>query len=153
MKKESSARRERHKMDREGPPKGVNLMRALKGTRAGSGEWLGRRTGGYWHLHQRTARSDFGMSNRERGSALSRITGMEVKQSRLAPPERSWPVEAGLPAQLEWMRRFVSGMSPTADSFILLAITLRPSVALYSIYRSEERRVGKECRSRWSPYH
>ena len=23
----------------------------------------------------------------------------------------------------------------------------------YSIYRSEERRVGKECRSRWSPYH
>ena len=21
------------------------------------------------------------------------------------------------------------------------------------IYRSEERRVGKECRSRWSPYH
>ena len=22
-----------------------------------------------------------------------------------------------------------------------------------SEYRSEERRVGKECRSRWSPYH
>ena len=22
-----------------------------------------------------------------------------------------------------------------------------------SNYRSEERRVGKECRSRWSPYH
>ena len=21
------------------------------------------------------------------------------------------------------------------------------------LYRSEERRVGKECRSRWSPYH
>ena len=25
--------------------------------------------------------------------------------------------------------------------------------ALVAIYRSEERRVGKECRSRWSPYH
>ena len=24
---------------------------------------------------------------------------------------------------------------------------------LESIVRSEERRVGKECRSRWSPYH
>ena len=24
---------------------------------------------------------------------------------------------------------------------------------LFSFYRSEERRVGKECRSRWSPYH
>ena len=24
---------------------------------------------------------------------------------------------------------------------------------IYSLSRSEERRVGKECRSRWSPYH
>ena len=24
---------------------------------------------------------------------------------------------------------------------------------LYVLARSEERRVGKECRSRWSPYH
>ena len=24
---------------------------------------------------------------------------------------------------------------------------------VYEIWRSEERRVGKECRSRWSPYH
>ena len=24
---------------------------------------------------------------------------------------------------------------------------------IYSLGRSEERRVGKECRSRWSPYH
>ena len=23
----------------------------------------------------------------------------------------------------------------------------------YAVNRSEERRVGKECRSRWSPYH
>ena len=23
----------------------------------------------------------------------------------------------------------------------------------FSYFRSEERRVGKECRSRWSPYH
>ena len=26
------------------------------------------------------------------------------------------------------------------------------TITLYP-YRSEERRVGKECRSRWSPYH
>ena len=24
---------------------------------------------------------------------------------------------------------------------------------VYPLFRSEERRVGKECRSRWSPYH
>ena len=26
-------------------------------------------------------------------------------------------------------------------------------VLLMALGRSEERRVGKECRSRWSPYH
>src|SRR2546429_3782166 len=31
------------------------------------------------------------------------------------------------------------------------AITLRPGDLILT--RSEERRVGKECRSRWSPYH
>ena len=28
-----------------------------------------------------------------------------------------------------------------------------PVVRLIELDRSEERRVGKECRSRWSPYH
>src|SRR5947207_7425491 len=26
-------------------------------------------------------------------------------------------------------------------------------LSVSQVYRSEERRVGKECRSRWSPYH
>ena len=29
----------------------------------------------------------------------------------------------------------------------------RPSLFDDPFFRSEERRVGKECRSRWSPYH
>ena len=33
-------------------------------------------------------------------------------------------------------------------------LKVAPQVAdLAKIFRSEERRVGKECRSRWSPYH
>ena len=34
-------------------------------------------------------------------------------------------------------------------------VTSRPggSPANVAVGRSEERRVGKECRSRWSPYH
>src|SRR3989338_6417683 len=32
------------------------------------------------------------------------------------------------------------------------ADTLCFGLAVFSIIRSEERRVGKECRSRWSPY-
>src|SRR3712207_7032017 len=33
------------------------------------------------------------------------------------------------------------------------ADTDEPSLSLTHRWRSEERRVGKECRSRWSPYH
>ena len=46
---------------------------------------------------------------------------------------------------------------------VMLAIAMKMGLVLYnemkadSSYeyatRSEERRVGKECRSRWSPYH
>ena len=30
---------------------------------------------------------------------------------------------------------------------------IEPATAAIAVLRSEERRVGKECRSRWSPYH
>src|SRR5256885_10553717 len=33
----------------------------------------------------------------------------------------------------------------------MVALTLSPHTTF--VQRSEERRVGKECRSRWSPYH
>src|SRR2546422_11685359 len=33
------------------------------------------------------------------------------------------------------------------------AYTVSPSGTPTTLERSEERRVGKECRSRWSPYH
>ena len=36
---------------------------------------------------------------------------------------------------------------------VLGKVFLSPSFVARRIYRSEERRVGKECRSRWSPYH
>ena len=32
-------------------------------------------------------------------------------------------------------------------------IQIRKEEVKLSLFRSEERRVGKECRSRWSPYH
>ena len=38
------------------------------------------------------------------------------------------------------------------DSFMTIWEN-RETVQFTSIERSEERRVGKECRSRWSPYH
>ena len=40
-----------------------------------------------------------------------------------------------------------------ATEEILLMLSLGGLSLLHLTPRSEERRVGKECRSRWSPYH
>ena len=46
----------------------------------------------------------------------------------------------------------------TGEAFIILLTIDHPSLSApirvsSDAVRSEERRVGKECRSRWSPYH
>ena len=41
-----------------------------------------------------------------------------------------------------------------ADQFEISRGVIREALTiLQAVLRSEERRVGKECRSRWSPYH
>ena len=42
-----------------------------------------------------------------------------------------------------------------AEMMTYLGYRWHPEYTVYEEYqdRSEERRVGKECRSRWSPYH
>ena len=35
----------------------------------------------------------------------------------------------------------------------LTIMAIGTSMPEFTVSRSEERRVGKECRSRWSPYH
>src|ERR1041384_7946340 len=45
----------------------------------------------------------------------------------------------------------VKGVCASADTKRLYVTTTRTMTAID--LRSEERRVGKECRSRWSPYH
>ena len=36
---------------------------------------------------------------------------------------------------------------------LVVGYVLIGAILLLRLARSEERRVGKECRSRWSPYH
>src|SRR5437867_8170419 len=48
----------------------------------------------------------------------------------------------------EGQRRYVESLSAYARQF--LGLMDKPDV---DAIRSEERRVGKECRSRWGPYH
>ena len=47
-------------------------------------------------------------------------------------------------------RSLERGVDALADA---VKVTLGPKGRNVVIDRSEERRVGKECRSRWSPYH
>src|SRR5438067_11453586 len=48
----------------------------------------------------------------------------------------------------------IAGDSFEMDAVGALRLSpLRRGLAIDSTVRSEERRVGKECRSRWAPYH
>src|SRR6478609_11874663 len=58
-----------------------------------------------------------------------------------------WSVEIGSPSlniNMGWRKNSVK----PGDM-----VTMLLSPAHVDVQRSEERRVGKECRSRWSPYH
>ena len=41
----------------------------------------------------------------------------------------------------------------SGNCFFIVSLLIRIGLIMAAIPRSEERRVGKECRSRWSPYH
>ena len=61
------------------------------------------------------------------------------------------------PSSITWMSHG-DYMAKVPEGFSLCAHSAAcPTVGICDetrkIYRSEERRVGKECRSRWSPYH
>jgi len=79
-------------------------------------------------------------------------------------PLRRWSVRAIAIAALAvtgaylfW--RATATLDPTDPwlSVLLLVLEIHAALGLalftFSLWRSEERRVGKECRSRWSPYH
>src|SRR3712207_9328290 len=63
----------------------------------------------------------------------------------------------------EYFAGYITEKSLSVDNlfvFVLIMASfavpreLQQKVLLFGIaFRSEERRVGKECRSRWSPYH
>ena len=57
----------------------------------------------------------------------------------------------------EGQNRAATGGDPTAHAEVEARFwpspTIPPSRTMIEATRSEERRVGKECRSRWSPYH
>src|SRR2546421_3816006 len=95
----------------------------------------------------------FFFSSRRRHTRSDRDWSSDVCSSDLGYPE----VQRGfVPAIVMTMLRRAVGEKIAFDLAAtgrLLAGTEAAAVGLASRVRSEERRVGKECRSRWSPYH
>ena len=60
-------------------------------------------------------------------------------------------------SEIEELIKLISklpGLGPkSAKRIVLKLINNRDELVKPMASRSEERRVGKECRSRWSPYH
>src|ERR1051325_1236406 len=72
-----------------------------------------------------------------RASQYSLLSNVYASRERIALALGMEPEQAGMELSLEYARRLEHPIEP-----------LRIEAG-----RSEERRVGKECRSRWSPYH
>ena len=67
------------------------------------------------------------------------------------PPARNW-MEAGWRAVRHGVASLF-GVRPLHAATAMLDVGGGGETPTFSDFRSEERRVGKECRSRWSPYH
>ena len=69
---------------------------------------------------------------------------LTIEQERAVVADKRLLVMA-LCALSQWPYEQIMGMYAFADAEAVMHLT--------QLVRSEERRVGKECRSRWSPYH
>src|SRR5258708_1481427 len=99
---------------------------------------------------------------------LARLDGIFIDELRAAAPalcERLLNARRDPPAaHIKAGSELIIELAPYVEDFVgklfgieadLLRLQASHSelAPLYSVKRSEERRVGKECRSRWSPYH
>src|SRR3712207_9355389 len=95
---------------------------------------------------------DFFFSSRRRHTRYWRDWSSGVCSSDLAAgvktPSSDFPQDA-----LAHARRGESRIALTRDRVVFAPSTVDRETETILHVRSEERRVGKECRSRWSPYH
>ena len=89
---------------------------------------------------------------------LMREAEAVIRSYRPALPEDTadWPNAAKVVAMRVVSRAFDAGDVPAGASSLNTSagpFSMSTSFESGSTNRSEERRVGKECRSRWSPYH
>src|SRR5258706_4932089 len=100
--------------------------------------------------------SNFYFTSRRRHTRLvsdwsSDVCSSDLMDSSVAPNDSSCRFQLGnLGIWLSNLNRHEESLGATEESITLYRSLVEENPASY---RSEERRVGKECRSRWSPYH
>src|SRR3712207_9587795 len=84
--------------------------------------------------------------------SFMRSRPLGVNTERILAVKYPAPSE-GMPQKIEALRKALKQI-PSVDRVTSSGAVPGEEVATFlSNHRSEERRVGKECRSRWSPYH
>src|SRR5260370_41771439 len=83
------------------------------------------------------------------------VAGTRVAGSNVGAPRVSTAVSNAIAAPLPAVNEAPPPPKPAVTvTFVNGMLRIRADKAtLAQVLRSEERRVGKECRSRWSPYH
>ena len=89
-----------------------------------------------------TLKSDFGAVAKERGT-----------EKKGQPGVLSYVATTGDSVVLDVHLRTRGHFRLANCQYPPLKIGLDKAQTPHTLFRSEERRVGKECRSRWSPYH
>src|SRR3712207_550246 len=106
----------------------------------------------------------------EAASRMPRKRGARTAAGVVPLPSAAWVEGVAEPITYEVYGEDAEGYGDTGEEYGVLALEKDPEAAPEGVCehraplggrrlgaetqeRSEERRVGKECRSRWSPYH
>src|SRR5205814_6153556 len=99
------------------------------------------------------------------------IVGFSVRMPRAAPlradcslfffkQKTAYEIGLGIPAEPLFRSQELEALKPAIEACGISTLSQSPMLGFHKqmdnrikLLRSEERRVGKECRSRWSPYH
>ena len=109
--------------------------------------------------HLRCAPGHFEVTERDGQTALEFLPGVSFAEVRLFMRGRLLDASGGRAGVIRerltcWLGEPLPLVAPHQVHRISILDSVVPGVrAELGDDRSEERRVGKECRSRWSPYH
>jgi 2-isopropylmalate synthase len=135
-------------------------VRQVEGTINGLGERAGNASLEEVIMALKTRRDRFGLSTNIDTTKLygvsrlvSRLTGVAVPPNKAVVGDNAFSHEAGIHQHGILCNRATYEIMKPEDVGAPGTRLVLGKHSGHHAFRSEERRVGKECRSRWSPYH